>query len=69
MKNLFMLVIALVIVGTLSYLLMAQELELIFSHRYHAEEVGAPLGPIHVHVGRGYLLARGGAFLYPWGKW
>jgi hypothetical protein len=34
-------------VGMLSYLLFAQDVELIFSHKYHAEEVGASCADCH----------------------
>jgi len=47
MKKVIFIVITLAAVLTLSYLLFAQKLELIFSHKYHAEEVEAACADCH----------------------
>lgn len=40
-------ILGLFAVGMLSYLLFAQDVELIFSHKYHAEEVGSACSDCH----------------------
>ena len=47
MKKPVFVLVGLAIILTLNYLLLAQELELIFSHKYHAEEIEAACSDCH----------------------
>ncbi len=47
MKKFMFLIILFAMIVSLSYLLIAQELELIFSHKYHAEEIGVECTDCH----------------------
>jgi len=47
MKKTVIIIVALIFFAIISVLLVAQDVELIFSHKYHAEEVGASCSDCH----------------------